>query len=135
MTKVFLGGTCNGSQWREKLIPELRIDHFNPVVADWTPEAQQEEIRQLEACDFCLYVLTPKLLGFYAVAEIVDDSNKRPGKTLFTFLEEDEGATFEAHQAKSLRAVGELVARNGGHTFQSLDEARDWLNAFAYHPA
>lgn len=32
--KVFLGGTCNGSIWREKLIPLLKIDYFNPVVAN-----------------------------------------------------------------------------------------------------
>jgi hypothetical protein len=36
--KCFLGGTCNNSQWREALIPMLKIDYFNPVVKDWTPE-------------------------------------------------------------------------------------------------
>ena len=36
--KVFLGGTCNNSKWRDKLIPMLNIDYFNPVVDDWTEE-------------------------------------------------------------------------------------------------
>lgn len=36
--KVFLGGTCNESTWREKLIPMLKIDYFNPVVKDWKSE-------------------------------------------------------------------------------------------------
>ncbi len=27
-TKVFLGGTCNDSLWREKLIPMLSIDYI-----------------------------------------------------------------------------------------------------------
>ena len=26
--KVFLGGTCNGSTWREKVIPNLKIDYL-----------------------------------------------------------------------------------------------------------
>lgn len=34
--KVFLGGTCNGSKWREELIPLLQVGYFNPVVDEWT---------------------------------------------------------------------------------------------------
>ena len=29
MKKVFLGGTCNGSTWREELIPMLKVPYFN----------------------------------------------------------------------------------------------------------
>ena len=29
MKKVFLGGTCNDSIWRDKLIEMLTIDYFN----------------------------------------------------------------------------------------------------------
>ncbi len=36
--KVFLGGTCNESTWRDRVIKDLKIDYFNPVVEDWTPE-------------------------------------------------------------------------------------------------
>ena len=28
LLKVFLGGTCNGSLWRNELIPQLKIDYF-----------------------------------------------------------------------------------------------------------
>lgn len=38
MKKVFLGGTCNESAWREELIQMLNVDYFNPVVDDWTEE-------------------------------------------------------------------------------------------------
>ena len=41
--KVFLGGTCNESTWRDDLIKALKINYFNPVVEDWTPDCQQEE--------------------------------------------------------------------------------------------
>ena len=40
--KVYLGGTCNNSNWRNKLITILKVDYFNPVVEDWTPECMKE---------------------------------------------------------------------------------------------
>ena len=42
MKKVFLGGTCNESLWRDKLIKKLEIDYFNPIVKDWTPKDADE---------------------------------------------------------------------------------------------
>lgn len=121
MAKVFLGGTCNGSQWREKLIPLLTIESFNPVVPNWTPECMAEELKQREECDYCLYVITPKMTGIYSIAEVVDDSNKRPTKTVFAYLPEDEGQTFTPHQLKSLVQTGKLVAKNGGKVADSLE--------------
>ena len=52
MKTVFLGGTCNNSTWRDKLIPSLSINYFNPVVENWTPECQAEEIKQRAECDY-----------------------------------------------------------------------------------
>jgi hypothetical protein len=131
MPKVFLGGTCNGSTWRDKLISRLRIDYFNPVVDDWTPECQAEELRQRELCDFCLYTITPRMTGVYAIAEVVDDSNKRPEKTIFCVLEEDGGLRFSRSQLKSLMAVADLVERNGGSVFSSLGACAATLNYLA----
>ena len=87
--KVFLGGTCAESTWRDELIENLTIKYYNPVVDDWTPECMDEEIRQREACDFCLYVITPLMQGVYSIAEVVDDSNKRPKKVVFCVIEAD----------------------------------------------
>lgn len=128
--RVFLGGTCNESIWRDLLIPMLKIDYFNPAVDDWTPECQAEEIRQRELCDFCLYTITPRMTGVYSIAEVVDDSNKRPGKTVFCVLETDPtgGEQFTKGQVKSLEAVGKMVERNGGKWFRSLQEVADYLN-------
>jgi len=128
MKKVFLGGTCNSSTWRDRLIKKLKIDYFNPVVDDWTPEAQEEEIRQRESCDFCLYVLTPKMTGVYSIAEAVDDSNKRPEKTVFAFLPEDDDEKFTEHQLKSLKQVGKMISDNGGSWCHDLDTAAIFLN-------
>ena len=44
--KVFLGGTCAKSKWRDNIIPQLKCEYFNPVVDDWTPECQKIEERE-----------------------------------------------------------------------------------------
>lgn len=125
--KVFLGGTCNGTTWRDELIHMLKIDYFNPVVDDWTPECMAEEIRQRDICDYCLYVITPAMTGVYSVAEAVDDSNKRPEKTVFCVINEWPTA-FSEGQMRSLDSVGAMVVRNGGQFFTSLKDVALHLN-------
>ena len=127
-TKVFLGGTCNNSTWRDKLISLLKIDYFNPVVDDWTPECQDEEIRQRELCDYCLYTITPKMTGVYSIAEVVDDSNKRPEKTILCVLDEDDENIFSETQIKSLKQVKEMVKNNWSNVFDSLEDIASFLN-------
>lgn len=150
MKKVFLGGTCNDSKWRDKLISMLNIDYFNPVVDDWTEECYQEELKQREICDYCLYVITPRMTGVYSIAEAIDDSNKRPNKTLFCVLKSDidyipdirwneesnkffighdeTEKQFDEGQMKSLDKVGQMVKMNGGKYFKSLEEVASYLN-------
>lgn len=128
MAKVFLGGTCNGSRWRDQLIPLLSIDYFNPVVDDWTPECQQREIEERESSDLVLYTITPQMTGVYAVAEVVDDSNKRPSKTVLCVLAQDGDRTFSQAQKKSLDAVAAMVLRNGGYATTTLEDAARYLN-------
>lgn len=129
--KVFLGGTCNESTWREGLIKALKIGYFNPVVDDWTPNCMAEEIKQREECDFCLYVITPKMTGVYSIAEVVDDSNKRPMKTIFCVLPTDENLSFTDGQMKSLNQVGKMVKVNGGNWFGDLLTVAEFLNKYA----
>ena len=132
--RVFLGGTCNNSTWRNVLIPQLRCDYFNPVVADWTPECQANELREREQADIVLYVITPLMTGMYSIAEIIDDSNKRPAKTIFCYLTRDrapqtgETVHFTAGQVKSLRAVGDMVVRNGGRWIEDFHQLSALLN-------
>lgn len=126
--KVFLGGTCNDSTQRDRLIPMLKIGYFNPVVDDWTPDCMAEELRQREKCDLCLYVITPKMTGVYAIAEVIDDSNKRPERTIFVRMRDDDGEEFTEGQWKSLTAVAQMVERNGGIEFDSLKGAALYIN-------
>lgn len=141
--KVFLGGTCNESKWREQLIPMLKnIDYYNPVVPDWTEECMAEERRQRMVCDYCLYVIAPRMKGVYSIAEVVDDSNKRPKKTILCILSKDtnpaldyttapgtpEFVYFDKSELKSLGQVAAMVQRNGGKYFKSLEEVANYLN-------
>ena len=125
--KIFLGGTCNNSLWREELIPDLKMDYFNPIVPVWTDEAYRQELLERENCDICLYVITPKAEGFYSIAEVADDSNKRPKKTVLCLLTEDDGQQWQPHQFKSLQKVGKLVAENGAFYCEGMDALKKYL--------
>ena len=142
--RVFLGGTCNESTWRGELTSMLEIDYFDPVVDDWTPECMEEEVRQRKQCDFVLYVITPLMKGVYSIAEVVDDSNKRPDKTVFCVLEKDvrefkimkstgihstsEEISFSKGQLKSLGQVKNMVKENGATVCESLNDVAEYLN-------
>lgn len=110
--------------------PILKIGYYNPVVPDWTPECQQEELRQRKECDYCLYTITPRMTGVYSIAEVVDDSNKRPARTIFCLLDTEcrYCDLFSEAQYRSLTAVGEMVRRNGGQFFTRLEDCATWLN-------
>lgn len=60
--KIFLGGTCAKTTWRNELISKLNsIPYFNPVVEAWTSECQIEEIKQKEIeCNIHFYCILTK---------------------------------------------------------------------------
>ena len=124
--RVFLGGTCADSTWRDEIEPlldEAGLEYFNPVVDDWNEAAQAEEIQERQSCDFVLYTITPKMEGVYSIAEVVEDSIKRPQKTIFIVLEKDGDKSFSKSQKKSLDSVAKMVEKNGGQSFTDLKSA------------
>lgn len=127
--KVFLGGTCNGSLWRDDLIPSLSIDYFNPVVENWDEEAQKREDFYKENSDLFVYVLTAASNSPYSIAEVVDDSNKRPTKVVFYFEENaDRGVVFTQHELKALKKIGQIVEGNGAKWAKSKEELVNFIN-------
>lgn len=128
---VFLGGTYNGSDWRDRVISFLEYRYFNPILPDnveWNEDAQKNEnIAKLNS-DYLLYTITPEMTGVYSIAEVVDDSNKNPDKTILCILEEYGGLSFAKSQMKSLKAVADLVANNGAVVFYNLDDTIKYLN-------
>ena len=114
--RIFLGGTCAQSKWREELIPYLigsSIEYFNPVVKDWTTECQAiEEDEKNNKCDTHLYVITKEMMGTYSIAEIINSAwqaivyGTKVNKIVFVVL--DEG-TWQKHDKKSFDAVMNMV--------------------------
>lgn len=111
MSKVFLGGTCNETTWRNDLIDVLGVDYFNPVVEDWTADCIAEENRQKHVlCNIHLYVITSDMSGVYSIAEVVQ-SSLTEGKTTILHVIPDG---FGKSRLESLEAVCGLVSSNGG---------------------
>ena len=114
--KIFLGGTCAETKWRDELIPLLdrfSINYFNPVVEDWTPECQAiEEDEKNRKCNIHLYVITPEMKGTYSIAEIIHSAHlanmygTSVDRMIFAILESDK---WQKHELKSLDAVTRLA--------------------------
>jgi hypothetical protein len=128
---VFLGGTCSGSKWRDELIPMLGdVTYFNPMKEaheEWTLCDQEKEDRYKEECPYLLYVLTPKMQGFYTIAEVVDSSYKKRQATIFCVLLEYEGERFGEVQKRSFKAIEKLLENNKVTVKHSLDEIAKFL--------
>lgn len=136
MTKVFLGGTCNNSTWRDDLSLLLNtarqtkvVDLFNPIVDDWNEQAQKNEEEYKRDADIQLFVITPLMTGVFSIAEAVDCSNKYPNRCAFCVLKEDAGSKFTDSQIKSLNQVSKMIADNHGHIFDSLQGVADFIIA------
>lgn len=156
MINVFMGGTTSGFNWRSVLENafsdkkyENKLRLFNPLVDDWNEEAQANEIRERENADICLQVITPWIAGVYSIAEVVDDSNKKPEKTVFVILDkktiineleelqprgwiytmayEGEIPDFPNALKHSLDATRRLVESNGARVILSLNDLVEYI--------
>jgi len=120
--RVFLGGTCADTTWRNELMPlfdETHIEYFNPVVKDWTPECQAiEEDEKNNKCDVHLYVITKEMMGTYSIAEIINSAwqsilyGTKVNYIVFAVL--DEG-TWQKHEHKSFDAIMQMIRNIAPH--------------------
>ncbi len=109
--KVFLGGTCNETKWREKLIKEIKIPYFNPVVKDWKPsDYDNEMIEKEEKCNIHFYCITKEMQGVFSIAEVMDSVHTNNKRTFLQIIPDG----FDKIQLKSLKATVELVNFRGG---------------------
>ena len=119
--KVFLGGTCNGTSWRDELISCIQVPYFNPVVEDWTPECIAiEDIEKSEKCNVHLYVITSDMVGVYSIAEVIDSAHTK-GKVTILHIVPDG---FGRGQLKSLEATATRVRSLGGIAYTDEDLSR-----------
>lgn len=132
LSKVFLGGTTAGPDWRPELIKMLQCPYFNPVVKDWNEAARQQEVHEKKECGTSLYVLTPYLSGIFSVAEVVEDCiSRRPGRTVLCVLRQHQGKGFEDHMARSIDALIDLVKKHGCLITEDLQSTASVLNQLA----
>lgn len=111
MSKIFLGGTCNNSTWRNQIERLVQVAMYNPVVDDWTEECQAIEMDEKEnKCDIHLYVITIEMTGVFSIAEVMDSVHNKTKKTLLHVIPDG----FDKGQLKSLQAVVNLVKLRGG---------------------
>ena len=113
--RIFLGGTCNETTWRDRLIPVLnQIEYFNPVVEDWTPECQQQEcVEKEEKCNIHFYCITSEMSGVFSIAEVVDSVHNKAKTTILQVIPDG----FDYGQLKSLAALVDLIRKRGGIAF------------------
>lgn len=135
MTKVALLGTCNDTTWRDKLIPLLTVEFFDPVIKDrkWSEEDRQNEILQTQNCELVVFAFTPRMTGLFSIAEAIDCSNKRPRSTVI-FLQEsdisDEGKriVFTPSVQASMDAIINLAKANGAKICYDLESVAQFVN-------
>lgn len=131
--KVFLGGTCKGTDWRETVKEQLRCNYFDPHIKDgeWTDEHYKEEMDERKLiCTHTLYVITPASSGFYAIAELIEDSIQRPDNTLVCFLNEGE-VKWDETQLSSIDKVLKMVKQYHNNIYSDLDEVISAINVLA----
>jgi len=109
--RIFLGGTCNESTWRDELMKIVQVDMFNPVVDDWTPECQQNEMDEKDnKCNIHFYCITCQMTGVFSIAEVIDSVHNKNVRTILHIIP----TGFTTGQIKSLQAVADLVNIRGG---------------------
>ena len=127
--KVFLGGTCENTTWREDLIKLLKIDYFNPVVKNWNETYQIEEERQKDIeCDLQLYVITPEMKGFYTFSEVVEAAINIGERCIFCVLDSEN--RFDNKKKKSLDAIIKLIKKYNAKYYNNLNDVAEYLNSF-----
>ena len=87
---------------------------------------QKKELEEREKCDFNLYVIED--LSLYSIAEVVDDSNKRPKKTFLLFFE----SKFNNKHLKAIQHIEEMVRNNGSYIIKDFNELINYLNNLKY---
>ena len=119
--RVFLGGTCNETTWRDELIKDLQVDYFNPVVDDWNAPAQAREEQERDSiCNIHFYLITSEMTGVYSIAEVVDSVHNKGKITILHVMPDG----FTESQLRSLSAVVGLVSRRGGIAYMDDDLKR-----------
>ena len=132
---IFLGGTTNGSKWRDEFLQIMKetdpkIKAFNPVVPNWTQECIDLENFVKNHATYHVYVLTPRLVGYYSIAEMVESVHMKDKKVFFYIQEDDiddAGNTinWSLGPRNSLTVIANLLKSHGA---SEADNLKDLVN-------
>lgn len=120
---IFLGGTVD-DPWREEFIHLAKansafndIKLFNPIVEDWDDDARDNENKVKDNAFINLFVITPKTIGMFSIAEAVEYSHRKHCKVVFVAYDKfNSGFSSDSSNRveHSLDATGKLIEDNGG---------------------
>ena len=137
MNRIFLGGTCAETKWRDQLMPLLdkfECEYFNPVVKNWTEECQAiEEDEKNNKCNIHLYVITPEMKGVYSIAEIINSCwQAQLYGTKVNYVAFFIAGKWDKNQVKSFNATIRLCKdiapeRFVGAHVNTMQDVIDWL--------
>jgi hypothetical protein len=129
---VFLGGTTNNSKWRDEFLKLIKesdktIKCFNPVVENWTPECIDLENFVKYHSKYHVYVLTPRMLGVYSIAEMCESVHDKTKNTYFYIKDDDidddgNDIKWEGHMKHSLAATANLLVSHGAFKADSMEK-------------
>lgn len=131
--KVYLGGTFNGSTWREYFKPMLSLINwgwFDPVVADGTSVCKSEEIKQRKLCNICIYTITPEMEDPLNITQTIKDSNKYLDSTIIILLKNDGESSFTLKQWLDLQDEAKVISGRGRPLFFGLSAVADWIKEY-----
>jgi hypothetical protein len=124
---IFLGGTCNGDEWRSEFIKHWKdtakhnevlndFELFNPIITDrqWTKADEDKENEIKEKACINLFLISPNTSGFYSIAEAIESANNSAGKTIFAVCDKHYDTRFTDSRIRSFDAIGNLVEKHGG---------------------
>lgn len=124
--KVFLGGTVDGKDWRRYVMEELDkrgIDYFNPVVEDYTEEAQKIEDMEKENADAWLFVITNDMAGVFSISEAAEYAVRKGQRVVFCNMYTRKETDAEIRMGGSLAHVERQLGKYTGNICHDLDMA------------
>lgn len=125
----YLAGDGHLSGYHQSLLLDRYSERcFTPNKLGKDFQSIELEKQKWNSAKFLVFIISPHIVGFDAIIELIDSSNTNPDKTLFFFSVQDGDEQFSSHQIKSLKAIGEMVEKNGGSWFKEFDLLKEKLD-------
>ncbi|MGH1366612.1 MAG: hypothetical protein ACRBF0_23835 [Calditrichia bacterium] len=122
---VFVAGRGDYGNWRST-IKRLLTD--NVVIAESSGRGlvnAQHDAFEKEHADAIVFVITPSALSTFDLANAVNESNKRPEKTIVCFLSAGNEWMHDPRRYAELSEIRAILESNGARCLNSLSELAD----------